>query len=48
MQRQPQAAAHPVDGRPFLWNEEKREIAVQTVAKQPKDRRFSIPVWSAL
>jgi hypothetical protein len=44
MQRHPQWATHPVDGRPFIWDETKHEIAVQPLAKQPKDRRFSIPV----
>ncbi len=47
MQQHPQWASHPVDGRPFVWDENKREIAVQTLGQQPKDRRFSIPVWSA-
>jgi hypothetical protein len=47
MQQHPQWASHPVDGRPFVWDENKREITVQTLGQQPKDRRFSIPVWSA-
>lgn len=45
MQQHPQWASHPVDGRPFVWDEKKREIAVKTLGQQPKDRRFSIPVW---
>ena len=43
----PEWASHPVDGRPFLWDDKKREIAVQTLGPQPKDRRFYIRVWSA-
>ena len=46
MQQNPQWASHPVDGRPFNWDEKRREIAVQPRGQQPKDRRFSIPVWS--
>jgi hypothetical protein len=45
MQRHPEWATHPVDGKPFVWDEKTREIAVQPLGKQPKDRRFSIPVW---
>jgi hypothetical protein len=47
IQNHPEWASHPVDGRPFIWDERKREIAVQTLGQQPKDRRFSIRVWSA-
>ncbi len=47
IQKHPEWASHPVDGRPFIWDEKKREIAVQTLGQQPKDRRFSIRVWSA-
>jgi hypothetical protein len=47
MQQHPQWASHPVDGRPFVWDEKRREMTVQTLGQQPKDRRFSIPVWSA-
>jgi len=47
IQKHPEWASHPVDGRPFTWDEKKREIAVQTLGQQPKDRRFSIRVWSA-
>jgi len=47
IRQNPQWASHPVDGRPFLWDEKKREITVQTLGQQPKDRRFSIPIWSA-
>jgi len=45
MQRNPQWASHPVDGRPFVWHEKKREIIVRTLGQQPEGRRFSIPVW---
>jgi len=47
MQRNPQWASHPVDGRTFVWDEKKREIVVQTLGQQPEGRRFSIPVWRA-
>lgn len=47
MQQHPQWATHPVDGRPFIWDEMKHEVAVQPLAKQPKDRRFGIPVLTA-
>ncbi len=47
MRQHPQWASHPVDGKPFVWDENKREIAVQALGDQPKVRRFSIPVWSA-
>jgi hypothetical protein len=47
IQQHPQWASHPVDGRPFVWDEKKGEITVRTLGQQPKDRRFSIPVWSA-
>jgi len=47
MRDHPEWASHPVDGRLFLWDGNKREIAIQTLGDQPKDRRFAIPVWSA-
>jgi len=47
MQQHPEWASHPVDGRPFVWDEKKREIAVRTLGQQPEGRRFSIPVWRA-
>src|SRR5258708_20193191 len=34
MQRNPQWASHPVHGRPFLWDEKKREIVGQTPGQQ--------------
>jgi len=47
MHQHPQWATHPVDGRAFIWNVEKQEVAVQPLANQPKDRRFGIPVLTA-
>ena len=48
MQQHPEWATHPVDGKLFLWDGTKREIAVQTLGRQPKDRRFGIRAWSAV
>ena len=45
IQKHPEWAMHPVSGEFFQWNAEKGEISLMPVAKQPKDRRFSIPVW---
>jgi hypothetical protein len=45
LRQHPQWATHPADGRPFLWNASTREISIQTVAKQPAGRRFSIRLW---
>jgi len=47
MRQHPEWASHPVDGRFFLWDGQKREIAMQTLGDQPRDRRFAISVWSA-
>jgi hypothetical protein len=47
MRQHPEWASHPVNGAPFVWDRRKREIAVQTLGEQPKDRRFAISVWSA-
>jgi hypothetical protein len=46
MQQRPELATHPVSGQFFSWDADKSEIAMQPVGDQPKDRRFSIPVWS--
>lgn len=46
MQQHPEWATHPIDGSTFVWNRERREIAVQTLGKQPKGRRFYVPVGS--
>jgi hypothetical protein len=45
IEKHPEWAMHPVNGEFFQWNAEKGEIALKPVAKQQKDRRFSIPVW---
>jgi len=47
MQRHPEWASHPVSGKPFVWDGRTREIALQNLGNQPKDRRFSITAWSA-
>ncbi len=36
---------HPADGRPFLFDAATGTLRVQTVARQPAERRFSIPAW---
>ena len=42
-----QWAAHPVDGKPFTWDAQKREVAMQSLGGYTsKDRRFSFPVWN--
>ena len=38
----PEWSTHPVDGRPFRWNPETRELAVNTLGERSKDWRFSI------
>jgi hypothetical protein len=43
----PEWSTHPADGRPFLWDARTGELRIQTLAKQPPDRRFSAPVWQA-
>ena len=48
LQQQAQGAVHPVDGRAFVWDEKKQELAMQPLAKQPSGRRFSIPVRAGL
>lgn len=45
LRQHPEWATHPADGRPFLWSAGTGEISIQTVAKQPAGRRFSIRVW---
>ena len=45
LKQHPEWSTHPADGRPFLWDAAKGELRVQTVAQQPQERRFSIPVW---
>jgi hypothetical protein len=48
LRQQAQWAVHPVDGRPFVWDEKKQELAMQPLAKQQPGRRFWIPVRSGL
>jgi hypothetical protein len=38
-------ATHPADGRSFVWKQAIGEIAIQPVARQPPDRRFSVQIW---
>jgi hypothetical protein len=45
MKQHPEWSTHAVDGRAFIWDGKKREIAVQPLGKQPKERRFYVPVW---
>jgi hypothetical protein len=41
----PEWSRHPADRRPFLWNPTPNELRVQTVARYPVGRRFSIRIW---
>jgi hypothetical protein len=45
LERHPEWARHPGDGRPFVWNPATLEIRVQTIGEQPAGRRFSIRIW---
>jgi hypothetical protein len=47
LKQHPEWSTHPADGRPFLWDAGTGELRIQTVAKQPPDRRFSVSVWQA-
>jgi hypothetical protein len=38
----PDWSTHPVDGKPFRWNAETGELAVNTLGEHPKDQRFSV------
>jgi hypothetical protein len=38
----PEWSTHPVDGKPFHWNAESGELAVNTLGELSKDRRFSL------
>ena len=35
-------STHPVDGRPFSWNPETGELAVNTLGPHPKEQQFSV------
>jgi hypothetical protein len=43
----PDLATHPLDGRPFLWNSETREISVQAVSPRSKNHRFKFTLDTA-
>jgi hypothetical protein len=45
MKLHPEWATHPADGRSFVWKPSSGEIAIQPVAQQPADRRFSVQIW---
>jgi hypothetical protein len=45
MKLHPEWSTHPADGRPFIWKPTTGEIAIQPVAQQPADRRFSVQIW---
>jgi hypothetical protein len=47
LEQHPEWSTHPADGRPFLWNAETGELRVQTVGKQPPERRFWVRVWQS-
>jgi hypothetical protein len=38
----PEWSTHPVGGKPFSWNAETGELAVNTLGDHPKDQRFSV------
>lgn len=43
----PDWATHPLDGRPFLWNSDTREIAIQALSPRSKNRRFKFTLDAA-
>jgi hypothetical protein len=45
MKLHPEWSTHPADGRSFVWKQAPDEIAIQPVAQQPADRRFSAQIW---
>jgi hypothetical protein len=45
MKLHPEWSTHPADGRSCVWKQTTGEIAIQPVAQQPADRRFSIRIW---
>jgi len=45
MRIHPEWSTHPADGRSFVWKQTTGEIAIQPVARQPADRRFSAQIW---
>jgi hypothetical protein len=42
MKAHPDWSTHPVDGKPFRWNAETAELAVNTLGEHPKDQRFGV------
>lgn len=44
MSTHPEWSTHPVDGKPFDWNADTREIAVNTLGEHPKEQRFGLPL----
>jgi hypothetical protein len=42
MAAHPDWSIQPVDGKPFQWNPETGELAVNTLGEHPKDQRFSV------
>jgi hypothetical protein len=42
MTAHPDWTTHPVDGKPFHWDETKGEITVKTLGDHPEKQRFSI------
>lgn len=46
LRQHPEWSTHPVSGRPFVWRATAREIAIQPLAQEPRDRRFSIQIWA--
>jgi hypothetical protein len=38
----PEWSTHPVDGKPFSWNAQQSELAVNTLGEHPKEQRFSV------
>jgi hypothetical protein len=45
LEQHPEVATHPADRRPFIWDPQRAEIRIQTVAQQQPGRRFSIRIW---
>jgi hypothetical protein len=44
----PDWSTHPVDGKPFRWNPETGELAVNTLGEQAQGRRFSLMYITAV
>ena len=45
MKLHPVWSTHPADGRSFVWKQASGEIAIQPIAQQSADRRFSVQIW---